>query len=63
MRKRGYDPSVLEVDESGDQAAFPMPDGLWNRVKREHLYAGDGTMAEMAAVVLDVYLEDLASAR
>lgn len=58
MQRRRQDPADLEISESLDSAALPMPDGSWMEISRDHIASEDGTGMEMAAAVYDVYLDD-----
>lgn len=61
IRRRGHDAALLEISESGDEAALPMPDGSWDTIRREHLDPVDGTSVELAEAVYGAYLEDKCS--
>jgi hypothetical protein len=58
MARRGHDPAELEICESLDVAGLPMPDGLRETIRREHIEPSDGTSSAMAEAVYDVYLAD-----
>jgi hypothetical protein len=58
MQGRRQDPTDLEISESLDSAALPMPDGSLIEISRDHIASDDGTAMEMAAAVYDVYLDD-----
>lgn len=58
LQGRRQDPADLEISESLDRAALPMPDGSCMEISRDHIRSEDGTAMEMAAAVYDVYLDD-----